>query len=106
MLILVSFTLITRLCIVTNIKSTGASRLGWTPNWYAVYRFVLTMIVGASIVLSLIGRSELPEHIPGATDRARVFKGEGSSEEKLAEHEEAAAEKKKHAARSDDRGTK
>jgi hypothetical protein len=23
-------------------------RLGWTPNWYANYRFVLTMVVGAS----------------------------------------------------------
>jgi hypothetical protein len=64
------------------------------------------MIVGGSIVLTLIGRSELPEHIPGATDRAKVFKGEGSSEEKLAAHEHAAAEKKKTAARSDDRGEK
>jgi hypothetical protein len=64
------------------------------------------MIVGASIVLTLIGRSELPEHIPGATDRAKVFKDEGSSEEKLAAHEHAAAEKKKTAARSDNRGEK
>lgn len=71
-----------------------------------MYRFVLTSIVGASIVLSLIGRSELPEHIPGSVDRAKVFKGEGSSEEKLAQHEEALAEKKKSAARSDNRGEK
>ncbi|EDU45184.1 repeatdomain containing protein [Pyrenophora tritici-repentis] len=85
---------------------TRAAYRGWTPDWYAVYRFVLTSIVGASIVLTLIGRSELPEHIPGSIDRAKVFKGEGSSEEKLAQHEKAAAEKKKTAARSDDRGEK
>lgn len=64
------------------------------------------MIVGGSIVVTLIGRSELPEHIPGSLDRAKVFKEEGSSAEKLAEHEEATAEKKKRAARSDDRGEK
>lgn len=83
---------------------TRASYRGWTPDWYAVYRFVLTMIVGASIVATLIGRSELPEHIPGSVDRAKVFKEEGSSEEKLAEHESMLAEKKKNAARKDDRG--
>ena len=65
------------------IPNTGATYRGWTPNWY-----------------------ELPEHIPGSVDRAKVFKEEGSSEERLAEHEEAAAEKKKHAARSDNRGEK
>jgi len=92
---------------LTNFRlSTGAAYRGWTPDWYAVYRFVLTSIVGASIMLSLIGRSELPEHIPGSVDRAKVFKGEGSSEEKLAQHEEALAEKKKSAARSDNRGEK
>ncbi|KAI4949592.1 hypothetical protein J4E91_005332 [Alternaria rosae] len=85
---------------------TRVSRLGWTPSWYAVYRFVLTAIVGASIVLTLISRSELPEHIPGPVDREKVFKEEGSSEEKLAKHEHAAVEKKKQAARSDDRGEK
>ncbi|KAF1834361.1 hypothetical protein BDW02DRAFT_550571 [Decorospora gaudefroyi] len=82
---------------------TRATYRGWTPNWYAVYRFVLTMIVGASIVITLIGRSELPDHVPGSADRAKVYKEEGSSEEKLAQHEEALTEKKKQAARSDDR---
>jgi hypothetical protein len=78
--------------------------MGWTPSWYPVYRFVLTFIVGASIVVSLIGRSELPDHIPGAQDRAQVFKSEGSSQDKLAKDEEARAEEKKKAARKDDRG--
>jgi hypothetical protein len=35
---------------------------GWTPPWYAMYRFVLTFVVGASIVLSLIGRERLASH--------------------------------------------
>ncbi|KAI8935315.1 hypothetical protein NX059_007901 [Plenodomus lindquistii] len=84
---------------------TRAAVRGWTPPWYGVYRFVLTFIVGASIVLSLIGRGELPDHVPGATDRAKVFHEAGSSEEKLAKEEEARVEKKKKAARSDDRGS-
>ncbi|KAF1944823.1 hypothetical protein EJ02DRAFT_79237 [Clathrospora elynae] len=85
---------------------TRATYRGWTPNWYAVYRFVLTMIVGASIVITLIGRSELPDHVPGSVDRAKVFTEEGSSEEKLAEHQAASVDKKKEAARSDNRGEK
>jgi hypothetical protein len=78
-----------------------ATTKGWTPEWYRTYRFILTFIVGASIVLTLIGRGELPDHIPGSVDRAEVFK-EGS-EEKLAKDEEARAQKKKKAAASDDR---
>lgn len=38
---------------------TRATVRGWAPPWYATYRFVLTFIVGASIVLSLIGRGEI-----------------------------------------------
>ncbi|KAH9864142.1 hypothetical protein J1614_010076 [Plenodomus biglobosus] len=84
---------------------TRAAVRGWTPPWYGVYRFVLTFIVGASIVVSLIGRGELPDHVPDSADRAKVFKEGGSSAEKLAKDEEARAEKKKKAARSDDRGS-
>lgn len=84
---------------------TRAAVRGWTPPWYGVYRFVLTFIVGASIILSLIGRGELPEHIPGSTERGRALEEEGSSAEKLAKSEEVRAEKKKNAARRDDRGT-
>lgn len=32
---------------------------GWFPPWYSVYRFVLTFFVGASIVISLIGRGQI-----------------------------------------------
>ena len=86
-----------------KLTTSDAKRRGWVPNWYGVYRFVLTFIVGASIVLSLIGRGELPDRVPGSTARAKVFKEEGSSEERLAEEEHARAEQKKKDARSDDR---
>jgi hypothetical protein len=36
-----------------------ATRRGWCPPWYTTYRFILTFIVGASIVLSLIGRGQI-----------------------------------------------
>jgi hypothetical protein len=32
---------------------------GWFPAWYSTYRFVLTFLVGASIVISLIGRGRI-----------------------------------------------
>lgn len=83
-----------------------AATVGWVPQWYRTYRFVLTLIVGASIVLTLIGRGELPDHIPAPTDRAKVFKmGEDESKEKLAHDEAARAKKeeKKAAAAADDR---
>lgn len=33
-----------------------ATTRGWAPTWYGTYRWVLTAIVGGSIVVSLIGR--------------------------------------------------
>lgn len=81
-----------------------ATTKGWTPEWYRTYRFILTFIVGASIVLTLIGRGELPDHIPGSVDRAKVFQeGTGTSEERLAKDEEARAQSKKDAAGTDGR---
>ena len=38
-----------------------AARAGWAPAWYGTYRFVLTFIVGASIVASLIGRGQISD---------------------------------------------
>ncbi|KAI9821336.1 MAG: hypothetical protein M1826_000707 [Phylliscum demangeonii] len=40
-----------------------ATRRGWFPSWYGTYRFVLTFIVGASIVLSLIGRGKVADKV-------------------------------------------
>jgi len=35
---------------------------GWFPPWYSTYRFVLTFLVGASIVISLVGRGQIVKH--------------------------------------------
>lgn len=56
---------------------TKATRRGWAPAWYGVYRFVLTFIVGASIVASLIGRGQIADQInrmPSAADRVRALR--------------------------------
>ncbi|KAL8950023.1 MAG: hypothetical protein Q9222_003917 [Ikaeria aurantiellina] len=50
---------------------------GWAPPWYSTYRFVLTFIVGASIVLSLIGRGQIADKIsrlPGPGDRLKALR--------------------------------
>ena len=50
---------------------------GWAPEWYSTYRFVLTFIVGASIVASLIGRGEIADKInrlPGPADRIKALR--------------------------------
>ena len=68
------------------------------------YRFILTFIVGASIVISLIGRGEVSSKVgrtPGAVERVKALR-EGS-EQRLAEEEEARIAAKKDAAASDDR---
>ena len=50
---------------------------GWAPAWYSTYRFVLTFVVGASIVLSLIGRGQIADKIgrmPGPADRVKALR--------------------------------
>lgn len=71
-----------------------ATKRGWAPSWYAVYRFVLTFIVGASIVASLIGRGQIADQIgklPGPADRIRALRE--SQAQSLAEEEEARRKK-------------
>lgn len=49
---------------------------GWTPPWYSTYRFVLTFVVGVSIVISLIGRGEIAFHdhrLPTAAEGMEVI---------------------------------
>jgi hypothetical protein len=67
-----------------------AKTRGWAPPWYGIYRFVLTFIVGGSIVISLIGRGQIADqvgHQPSPADRIRNFTY-GSSAEGLEETEE------------------
>lgn len=59
--------------VLYTIDSSATNR-GWTPPWYSSYRFILTFVVGASIVISLIGRGQVMDRInklPTATDRYR-----------------------------------
>ena len=43
-------------------QDASASAKGFAPPWYATYRFVLTFVVGASIVVSLVGRGQIVEY--------------------------------------------
>lgn len=50
---------------------------GWAPPWYSTYRFVLTFVVGASIVISLIGRGQIADKIsrlPSPADRLKEMR--------------------------------
>lgn len=66
-----------------------ATRRGWAPAWYSVYRFVLTFIVGASIVISLVGRGQIADRVgklPSTADRIKALRESQAME---AEKEEA-----------------
>ncbi|KAK2731472.1 hypothetical protein FQN57_003367 [Myotisia sp. PD_48] len=63
---------------------------GWTPSWYAMYRFVLTFVVGASIVVSLIGREQLASHHEskhGVSDKIKLLRGLSNAEEEESTNE-------------------
>lgn len=67
---------------------------GWAPPWYTTYRFVLTFVVGASIVATLIGRGEIADKInrlPGPADRIQALRD--SQQQSLAEEEKARRER-------------
>lgn len=40
-----------------------AAAAGRAPHWYGMYRFVLTFVVGASIVATLIGREQIQQTV-------------------------------------------
>ncbi|KAG0644381.1 hypothetical protein HOY80DRAFT_1019567 [Tuber brumale] len=40
-----------------------ATGWGWAPPWYMTYRFILTFVVGASIIISLVGRGQIGDEI-------------------------------------------
>ena len=66
-----------------------ASARGAAPPWYSTYRFVLTFIVGASIVASLIGRGQIVEfvgHPSSAAQKIQALREHQS--EYLAEEDE------------------
>jgi hypothetical protein len=63
-----------------------ATKMGWVPQWYSTYRFVLTFIVGSAILVSLIFRAKIDDVGENMTER--LVKGmhqRGASEEKFTE---------------------
>lgn len=38
-----------------------ATKLGWAPQWYSTYRFVLTAVVGSAILVSLLFRAKIDD---------------------------------------------
>jgi hypothetical protein len=40
-----------------------AAAAGRAPHWYGMYRFVLTFVVGASIVATLVGREQIQQSL-------------------------------------------
>ncbi|EME45509.1 hypothetical protein DOTSEDRAFT_71275 [Dothistroma septosporum NZE10] len=69
-------------------NDSRASKTGWAPAWYGVYRFVLTFIVGASIVASLIGRGQIAGQIGHSSGPAQRVKELREHQAQEAENEE------------------
>lgn len=72
----VEYALISQFCAFTFFYFFDARAVvnGWAPHWYSTYRFVLTFIVGASIVVSLVGRGQIADKInrlPSPADRVK-----------------------------------
>lgn len=76
-----------------------AAQRGLAPHWYGMYRFVLTFIVGASIVGTLIGRERIAQTISAEhslTDKIQALlflrKQEMEEMRRKAQEEKEAAE--------------
>ncbi|KAH6640080.1 hypothetical protein BKA67DRAFT_141356 [Truncatella angustata] len=66
---------------------------GWAPYWYGTYRFVLTAIVGAAIMISIIGRSKIGDTAPrlsGLSEKFHATHGEEPYSNKWANAEQPA----------------
>ncbi|KAJ0162472.1 hypothetical protein CTA2_4498 [Colletotrichum tanaceti] len=86
-----------------------AKNKGWAPQWYGVYRFVLTAIVGVSIFVSLVGRTKVGNAQPhigqglaesmhkGKSDESRDWGKLEAEEKKRLRKEKEEEEKKKEA---------
>ena len=69
-------------------QDSRASAKGYAPHWYGTYRFVLTFIVGASIVVSLIGRGQIVEYVGHASGPAEKIKALRERQMEFLEQEE------------------
>jgi hypothetical protein len=61
---------------------------GWFPPWYSTYRFVLTFLVGASIVISLVGRGQIIKADANLRDPAGYLKQDRDMQWEALEREE------------------
>lgn len=84
------YALISQFCAFTFLyyADTRAAYRGWTPSWYAIYRFTLTFIVGASIVLTLIGRSEIGDRVKHIGNPVETYTNVRETQEEAIEREE------------------
>ena len=79
MLLPVEYALITQFLafVFLYFADARATVRGWAPAWYSTYRFVLTFIGGASLVVSLIGRGEIADKmgsLPGPADKMKTLR--------------------------------
>ncbi|MCJ1463975.1 hypothetical protein MMC07_002585 [Pseudocyphellaria aurata] len=86
----IEYALITQFLTFTFLYYADAQAVvrGWAPHWYSTYRFVLTFVVGTSIVISLIGRGQIADKIgklPGPADRMKAIR---ESQQESLEYEE------------------
>lgn len=87
---------------------------GFAPSWYPTYRFVLTFIVGISIVASLIGRGQVQFVGSGQPTRAEKLRELSEIQPQARKEEEevkrqrkaaeAAEEEKKNESKAEDKG--
>ncbi|XDG02740.1 hypothetical protein ABKA04_002355 [Annulohypoxylon sp. FPYF3050] len=95
--------------VMLYFADSRATVRAWVPSWYGTYRFVLTAVVGAAIVISLIGRMKVGDAKPRLTGLSEKFHERGREEnytkkwkeleekekEKIHKEKEAAKEKEK-----------
>lgn len=79
MLMPYEYALITQFLTFTFLYFTDAkaTKAGWFPTWYSTYRFVLTFVVGASLVITLIGHGKVADKVkklPGPADNLKALK--------------------------------
>jgi hypothetical protein len=99
----VEYALISQFLIFTfsYYRDSRAAKRGWAPQWYGVYRFVLTFIVGSAIVFSLVARGQITEEISrshGPAQRVRELRQHTAEQEQ----EEESARRKFLASKDDD----
>ncbi|KAH8596859.1 hypothetical protein B0O99DRAFT_618799 [Bisporella sp. PMI_857] len=100
----VEYALITQFLAFTYLyfADARATVKGWFPPWYSTYRFVLTFFVGASIVISLVGRGQIVSHGAKLKNPADYIKADRDSQWIALENEEKARVKAAAAAEGED----